>query len=89
MVQLHVFFSGNVQGVGFRYAARQMANQYRVIGWVKNLNDGRVEMLVEGDKLEVKEFLKALLQGMDRYISESEVNWSEATRQFTHFGIIH
>ena len=48
--QLHVYFSGNVQGVGFRYATRQMANQYRITGWVKNLTDSRVEMLAEGDR---------------------------------------
>ena len=66
-----------------------MANQYHVTGWVKNLNDGRVEMLVEGSQPEAEEFFKALLQGMNRYISESEVNWSEASRQFTLFEIIH
>ena len=87
--QLHVYFSGNVQGVGFRYTARQMANQYRITGWVKNLNDGRVELLAEGEKGEVEEFLKALLQGMERYISEREVVWNQATRQFSLFEITH
>ncbi len=87
--QLHVYFSGNVQGVGFRYATRQMANQYHITGWVKNLRDGRVEMLAEGDRPEVEEFLKALLQGMDRYISDSEAEWGDAPRQFSLFEVIH
>ena len=46
-------------------------------------------MLAEGDRPEVEEFLKALLQGMDRYISDSEAEWGDAPRQFSLFEVIH
>ncbi len=44
----NVFYSGRVQGVGFRYAVRQVASGYEVSGWVRNLPDGRVELLAAG-----------------------------------------
>lgn len=49
-VRKHIFFYGRVQGVGFRYYAVQKANQLGLIGWVKNLYDGSVEMEVEGQE---------------------------------------
>lgn len=49
-VRKHIFFYGRVQGVGFRYYAVQKANQLGLTGWVKNLNDGSVEMEVEGQE---------------------------------------
>lgn len=53
-----VFYSGRVQGVGFRYTARQIASGYEVTGWVKNLPDGRVEMQVmAADEAELEGFL--------------------------------
>ena len=44
----HILFRGHVQGVGFRYTARQLASRYDVTGFVRNLTDGRVELLVDG-----------------------------------------
>ena len=49
-IRKHIFFYGRVQGVGFRYYAVQKANQLGLIGWVKNLYDGSVEMEVEGQE---------------------------------------
>ncbi|WP_041139458.1 acylphosphatase [Beduini massiliensis] len=48
MIRKHIYFSGHVQGVGFRYTAIQTARRYHLTGWVKNLYDGRVEMEVQG-----------------------------------------
>ena len=48
MISLQVFYEGNVQGVGFRWTIRQIAKGFDVIGWVKNLPDGRVELQVGG-----------------------------------------
>ena len=56
----NVFFEGRVQGVGFRYSVRQVATGFEVTGWVKNLPDGRVELLVSGEAGEVAEFLQAV-----------------------------
>jgi acylphosphatase len=60
MIGRQVFFEGRVQGVGFRYTARQVAKGFNVTGWVKNLPDGRVEMQVSGESDEVNAFLDAL-----------------------------
>ena len=48
--RLHVYYSGHVQGVGFRYSAKQLSLEFDVTGWVKNLPDGRVEMVIEGER---------------------------------------
>ncbi|MES2707110.1 MAG: acylphosphatase [Verrucomicrobiota bacterium] len=61
MTARQVFYTGRVQGVGFRYTAKQVASGYEVSGWVKNLPDGRVELLaVARDKSELDAFLTDL-----------------------------
>jgi len=62
MIAKHVFYEGRVQGVGFRYTVRQLAKGYDVIGWVKNLPDGRVELLAGGQSEEVKGLLEAIIE---------------------------
>ncbi len=58
MTARHVFYTGRVQGVGFRYTVRQLASGYDVSGWVRNLTDGRVEMLAAShDAEELAAFL--------------------------------
>lgn len=49
----HVFFSGSVQGVGFRFTAQRIAMRYELSGFVRNLHDGRVEMFVQGDRQDI------------------------------------
>ena len=66
MVSKRVFYEGRVQGVGFRYIVRNLATGYKVVGWVKNLIDGRVELEVKGDVDEVDEFLEAILDSQLR-----------------------
>ena len=53
-VRKHIFFSGQVQGVGFRYRAVHLARPLGLTGWVRNLRDGRVEMEVQGDALAIE-----------------------------------
>lgn len=55
-----VFYSGHVQGVGFRYTVKQIAKGFSVIGWVKNLPDGRVELQASGETDELTAFLEAI-----------------------------
>ena len=62
MIAKQVFYEGRVQGVGFRYTVRQLAKGYDVKGWVRNLPDGRVELLAGGEAEEVREFLQAIRQ---------------------------
>jgi acylphosphatase len=75
MSQVHhesVFFSGHVQGVGFRFTALQVAREFEVAGWVRNLADGRVELSVEGEAREVEAFVAALGERMHGYIRKTE-----------------
>lgn len=57
-----IIFEGRVQGVGFRYATKQLALGFDVIGWVKNLTDGTVELVLEGEDEEVEEFITELVE---------------------------
>ena len=60
MIATQVFYEGNVQGVGFRYSVKQVAKGFDVIGWVRNLTDGRVELQAAGDPSEVAAFLDGI-----------------------------
>lgn len=59
---MQVFYEGNVQGVGFRWSVRNVAKGFDVTGSVRNLRDGRVELLASGDDEEVRAFLDAILE---------------------------
>ena len=60
MTGRHVFFEGRVQGVGFRFTCKQIARGYEVVGWVRNLPDGRVELQCSGEADEVEAFLTGI-----------------------------
>jgi len=62
MFSLQVFYEGHVQGVGFRWSVKDVAKGFDVIGWVRNLPDGRVEMQLAGEEDEVRAFLEAIEQ---------------------------
>lgn len=62
MIGRHVFYEGRVQGVGFRYSCKQIARGYEVVGWVRNLPDGRVELQCSGDLEEVEGFLEGIAE---------------------------
>jgi acylphosphatase len=62
MTARHVFYEGRVQGVGFRATVKGIARGYEVVGWVKNLPDGRVELQASGDTEEVEAFLEAIVE---------------------------
>ncbi len=57
---IHAYYDGKVQGVGFRATILSLAKGYEVIGWVKNLPDGRVVLFVTGDDLEIEDFLRVI-----------------------------
>mgnify|MGYP002769791935 FL=1 len=62
-VRKHIYFSGQVQGVGFRYRATNAARANGLTGWVDNLWDGRVEMEVQGDPIEIEQMLQEIQMG--------------------------
>ena len=86
--RLQVLFSGHVQGIGFRYTVKQTALGFEVTGWVKNLADGRVELLVEGERKELEAFQAAIPEaGLRRFIRETQSHWSKGTGEFRGFEI--
>jgi acylphosphatase len=70
----HAYYSGRVQGVGFRFTAQHVATGFAVAGFVRNLPDGKVEVLAEGSAEHVNGFLSALAQRMADYIDDSRVD---------------
>lgn len=62
MTARQVFYEGHVQGVGFRWTVKRIATGFDVTGWVRNLEDGRVELQVTGAETEVNDFLKAVME---------------------------
>ncbi len=82
-----VFFSGRVQGVGFRYQTVQVAKEFEVSGWVMNLPDGRVQLEAEGRTGEVADFVAALQERMESYIRKTEQSGETRPPQFTGFSI--
>ena len=86
--RLHVYFSGHVQGVGFRYSVKQLSLEFDVTGWVKNLPDGRVELVAEGERNELETFQAAIPDaGLRRFIRDTQSHWSEGTGEFRGFEI--
>jgi len=77
-----------VQGVGFRFAVEQIAGNLGLTGWVKNLRDGRVEVIAEGDEAPLNEFLAKIKKRMTHYIMDSEIKWGEATGEFSTFEVV-
>lgn len=88
-VRLAVLFSGHVQGVGFRYTARSVSRDFQVVGYVRNLPDGRVEMVVEGSPAEARAFVEAVHREMAGYLRDVQVNEEPPTGEFADFQIRH
>ena len=88
MKRAHVFYSGRVQGVGFRITAEEAARNLGVVGWVKNLRDGRVELVAEADQETLEQLLNDIRAGsMKNFITQVEVSWSSASETFDDFEI--
>jgi acylphosphatase len=73
--QLHIYYSGRVQGIGMRYTLLEIARSLGVAGWARNLSDGRVEVLAEAQKEALDDFLKQVKEQFCRYIEETDLNW--------------
>ncbi|HRK29828.1 MAG TPA: acylphosphatase [Tepidisphaeraceae bacterium] len=82
-------FSGHVQGVGFRYTLKSLAARYAVAGYVKNLFDGRVEMVMEGPEDQMGRLLADISLQMAGHVDEVTIAVSPATGEFSGFSIRH
>ena len=85
--QREIYYSGRVQGIGFRYTARAIAAGHRLTGFVRNLPDGRVHLIVEGVPDEVQVFIESLETEMGGYIKDAQVSVRPATGRFQGFEI--
>ncbi|MBI1976816.1 MAG: acylphosphatase [Candidatus Omnitrophica bacterium] len=85
--RVHVLYSGQVQGVGFRFTAERIALDLKLTGWVKNLTDGRVEVALEGEEERINVFLKNIRDVMRVHIQKEEVLWEPPSGKFKTFEI--
>ncbi len=85
--QRQVHFSGQVQGVGFRYTTREIAGGFDVVGYVQNLPDGRVLLVAEGEPTELDAFLAAVEKQMAPYLERSQITVLPASGQFAGFDV--
>ena len=86
---MHIFYTGHVQGVGFRFTVKTVATGYEVTGSVRNLPDGRVELLAEGSKEELEGFRQGIREsGLGHFIQKEDINWDESSNQFRGFEIV-
>ncbi len=84
-----VTYSGHVQGVGFRYTAKTVAAGFEVVGTIRNLPDGRVELIIEGDRAELEAYCLALHDaGLAGFIRNEAVSWADATNEFRGFEVV-
>jgi len=85
--QARIRFTGIVQGVGFRYTTRHVANNLGLTGWVRNMNDGSVEAVAEGEEERVKQLIDSLEERFRSYINNTETTWADPTDEFTVFDV--
>ena len=84
----HIFVSGRVQGVFFRDHTQRWASSLHLTGWVRNLIDRRVEVLVEGDKEKIENLIRKLEEGPPfAHVERVEVSWEKYRNEFDDFRI--
>ncbi|MEM3631083.1 MAG: acylphosphatase, partial [Nitrososphaerota archaeon] len=85
----HVFISGLVQGVFFRWNTKKMADKLQLSGWVRNLPDGRVEAIFEGNKESIEKMIEWCKKGPSEAIVEKvEIIWEEYKSEYKGFKIV-
>jgi acylphosphatase len=88
MERAHIVVSGRVQGVFFRDHTQKEAAFLGVTGWVKNLFDGRVEIVAEGERERLERLIAAVRQGPPlAHVEDADVEWLESTGEFEGFKI--
>jgi len=86
--RVQVLYSGHVQGVGFRFTTQQLARGFDVVGTVRNLFDGRVELVAEGSSDELSSFLQAIDESdLAGFIKEKSLSWQDGIGGLSGFRI--
>lgn len=87
-VRLHVLIDGRVQGVGFRFFVMEKANLLGIYGWVRNTYEGKVEVLAEGERTTLEDFLSYLKRGpRAAFVNDIQIQWDNGSGQFSEFNI--
>ena len=81
-------YDGRVQGVGFRFTALQIAEEYPVTGYVQNMSDGSVKLVVEGAEKDLLQIIRKVKEShLGRYITGERFTWSDALQEFPSFTV--
>ncbi len=88
MKRFEIYFSGSVQGVGFRFTSQQVSRRFDVAGTVQNLPDGRVKMICEGDSKEIRAFISEVSESTHGNVAHTEINETSFTGEFEGFVIV-
>ena len=85
--QVNIYYNGGVQGIGFRFTVENIAGDLGLYGWVKNLKDGRVEVVAEAEEETLKIFLERVREYFSRYIRDTDITWLEASGKLNEFRV--
>ena len=84
--KIHVFVSGRVQGVFFRYFTKENAQRLALSGWVRNTKDGKVELVAEGESDDLEKLIDKLKEGPQMaMVKDLDVKWEDPTGEFDNF----
>lgn len=85
---MHLYIEGRVQGVGYRASAQYKAQDLNLTGWVRNLRDGRVEVVAEGEQENIAQFIQWCRKGPPgSIVRKVDIQQEEYTGEFNHFGV--
>ena len=85
--RVQAVYSGRVQGVGFRFTAERFARDFSIAGSVKNLPDGKVKIVAEGQEKDLRSFLARINEYFERNINDIDLSWQEPTSEFSGFEV--
>ena len=88
MKRFEIYFSGSVQGVGFRFTSKQVSRLFDIVGTVQNLADGRVKMICEGDPAQIRAFIEKVAQSTHGRVTDTEILDGPITGEFKGFEIV-
>jgi acylphosphatase len=90
LIRVHLFIDGLVQGVFFRSTTRSVAKKYGIKGWVKNLPDGRVEVVAEGEEENIQKLIEFCKRGPPgAIVMDVQIIWEEYKGEFDDFEIVY
>ncbi len=89
MKRIHLIITGDVQDVGFRSWTKRQSRELDLVGWVKNRSDGSVEIVAEGKRGQLDEFIKRCNLGPEAsWVENVTVSWEEGSASFVSFDVV-